>query len=115
MRIKTAIYDYTTGKDRPHEAEGEPPTRTLIGFIIWDEDTNTISTNPGEGGVGSGMLQEMATEPYGLMMPRDDPKTFRIFRPEENPEDRREFVEHLWLNFKGPYVMADKSEIEEFL
>jgi len=88
---------------------GKPDAKpTFVGFIIWDEETNEITTNPSD---HAGLAMDVES-PQLLRDP--DTGKGRVYRS-QNPEDRRFFVENLWQTYRGSSGQAHKPVIEEFL
>jgi len=100
MRITVEMWSGGMGKP-----DGKP---SLIGTIIWDEETNEITTNPSD---HAGLAMDVAA---GQRL--RDPDTGRIRTySSQVPEDRRFFVENLWQTYRGSSGQAHKPVIEEFL
>jgi len=111
MRIKVAFWSFTATK--PDDVLGGVKVDPkLIGHVIWDEETNEITTNPSD----HAELISAVEQPQGFVDPElnDGEGGFRVYRA-ENPEDRRFFVENLYRTYRGQAVQAEKPVIEEFL
>ena len=99
MRIKVEMW--SSAMNNP---EGGTPF--LNGTIIWDEETNEITTDPSD---HKGLA--MAVE-APQMLREPDTGNLRVYRSQV-PEDRRFFVESLWITYRGSSGQAHKPVIEE--
>jgi len=97
MRIKVEMW--STGMVTP---DGKPK---LDGLIIWDEETNEITTDPSD---SKGLAMDVAA-PQMLRDP--DTGLLRVYRS-QTPEDRRFFVENLWQTYRGSTGSAHKPVYE---